>query len=82
MLDEDDDFVGKLVFSDEATFHIDDKVNCHKCRIWDTENTHVVVEEERDSPNSTCFVPSPCRSCMGHFSSQRPPSQVTRISKC
>jgi hypothetical protein len=55
LLDEDDDFVGKLVFNDEATFHIDGKVNCHNCRIWGTENPNVMAEQERDSPKVNVF---------------------------
>jgi hypothetical protein len=51
MLDEND-FVGKVVFSDEATFHFDGKLYC---RIWGTENPHVMVEQERDSSKVNMF---------------------------
>jgi hypothetical protein len=64
MLDEDDDFVGKLVFSDEATFHIDGKVNC---RIWGTENPHVMVEQERDSPKVSVFCTISLQTLYGPF---------------
>ncbi|GBL79602.1 hypothetical protein AVEN_2961-1, partial [Araneus ventricosus] len=37
-------------FSDEATFHVSNKVNKCNCRIWGSENPHAVQEEERNSP--------------------------------
>ena len=39
-----------MVFSDEATFHVYGKVNKHNIRIWGSENSCEVVEEERDGP--------------------------------
>jgi hypothetical protein len=33
---EDNDFVERLIFCDEATFHISGKVNIHNVRIWGT----------------------------------------------
>ena len=50
-----------MVFSDEATFHVYGKVNKHNIRIWGSENSCEVVEEERDGPKvnvkwSTCFM--------------------------
>jgi hypothetical protein len=35
---EEDGFVERLIFSDEATFHISGKVNRHNVRIWGTEH--------------------------------------------
>jgi hypothetical protein len=42
----------KFIFSDEATFHINGKVNRHNVRVWGTENPHVTLQQERDSPTS------------------------------
>lgn len=53
---EDDDFIGRLVFSDEATFHLNGKVNRHNVRIWGTEQPLAVVEHERDSPKLNVFA--------------------------
>lgn len=50
-----DDFVKLLIFSDEATFHTNGKVNRHNCRIWETQNPHDIVEHEQDSPNVNVF---------------------------
>uniref|UniRef100_T1IX94 Uncharacterized protein n=1 Tax=Strigamia maritima TaxID=126957 RepID=T1IX94_STRMM len=33
-MDEDHEFLGQIIFSDEATFHVSEKVNCHNVRIW------------------------------------------------
>jgi hypothetical protein len=46
-------FPEKLVFSDEATFHISGKVNRHKMKIWGTENPHNFLEHKCDSPKTT-----------------------------
>ena len=37
---EDDEFDDRLVFSDEATFHVNGKVNKHNTRIWGVLRTH------------------------------------------
>jgi hypothetical protein len=55
---EEDGFAEKLVFSDEATFHVCGKVNRHNVRISDMENPHATVEHVRDSPKANVFLPS------------------------
>lgn len=52
---EEDTFLPRLVFSDEATFHVSGKVNRHNVRIWGSENPHQTVEHERDSPKVNVF---------------------------
>jgi len=37
---EENYFVERLIFCDEATFHISVKVNVHNVRIWGTEQPH------------------------------------------
>lgn len=39
------DFGQKIIFSDEAHFHLGGYVNKQNCRIWGTENPHVIVEK-------------------------------------
>jgi hypothetical protein len=41
---EEDGFAEKLVFSDEATFHVCGKVISHNVRIWGKENPHAMVK--------------------------------------
>ena len=37
MMENDEHWVGKIWFSDEARFHLDGSVNRQNCRIWRTE---------------------------------------------
>ena len=52
---EEDEFMKCLVISDEATFHINGKVNEHHVRIWGEQNLHATVEHVRDSPKESIF---------------------------
>ena len=52
---EQDEFDDRLVFSDEATFHLTGKVNKHNTRIWGTEHLHLTLEDVRDSPKVNVF---------------------------
>jgi hypothetical protein len=53
---EDETFLSKICFNDEATFHLCGKVSRHNVRIWRSENPHAVVERVRDSPKIHVFV--------------------------
>lgn len=44
-LNDDPDFARKIIFSDEAHFHIGGYVNKQNCRIWGSENPCVVVQK-------------------------------------
>jgi hypothetical protein len=52
---EEDRFTKKLVFSDEATFHVCGNVNRHNVHIWGMENPHSMVEHVCDSPKVNVF---------------------------
>ncbi|XP_068082175.1 uncharacterized protein [Anabrus simplex] len=52
---EEDGFLDRVVFSDEATFHVSRKVNKQNVRIWGTANPHYYVEHVRDSPKVNVF---------------------------
>jgi len=41
----EDDFYRKIIFSDEAHFHLGGYVNKQNYRIWRSENLHVVMEK-------------------------------------
>ena len=41
-IDEDNDYLMHVCFSDEATIHTSGVVNRHKVRTWGSENTQVV----------------------------------------
>ena len=41
---EDEDFLKKVMFTDEACFHVSGKINRHNVRIWGSVNPHMVIE--------------------------------------
>ncbi|CAH2101376.1 unnamed protein product [Euphydryas editha] len=43
---ENADFADKIIFSDEAHFHLDGFVNRQNCRIWGEENPRVIHEKQ------------------------------------
>ena len=49
-IDEDNDYLKRVCFSDEATFHTSGVVNRHSVRIWGSENPHVVFQNQQGSP--------------------------------
>jgi hypothetical protein len=49
-IDEDNDYITSIWFSDEANFHTSGKVNRHNVRIWELENPRVVSQNKRDNP--------------------------------
>jgi hypothetical protein len=58
---KEDRFANRIVFSDEATFHLSGKVNRHNVRIWGTANPHVIVEHLRDSQKEMFSTVSRCK---------------------
>jgi len=46
---EDDSFVPRLIFIDEATFHLSGNVNRYTVRIWGLQNPQEALEHDRDS---------------------------------
>jgi hypothetical protein len=57
----------RFLFSDEATFEVNGKVNRHNVRVWGTENPHVTFEHERDSPKVNVFCAIPKEKVYGPF---------------
>lgn len=64
---DDEDFLTRIVFSDESTFHLSGKVNTHNVRIWGSENPHEVVALQRDSPKLNVFCAISKRKVYGPF---------------
>jgi len=52
---DENDFVERLIFCNETTFHISGKVNVHNVRTWGTEQPHAQIEHQRDSPKVNLF---------------------------
>ena len=49
-IEDDEDYLKKVIVTDKACFHVSEKVNRHNARIWGSENPHVVIEQICDSP--------------------------------
>ena len=52
---QEDGFDDRLVFGDEATFHVTGKVNKHNTRILGTEYPHAIQDHVRDSSKMNVF---------------------------
>jgi hypothetical protein len=63
---EEDGFVERLIFSDEATFYISGKVNRHNICVWRTKQPHAQIQHQREP---TISVRCPARKGTVHFSS-------------
>lgn len=66
-MENDPDLLSKIIFSDEATFHLSGKVNRHNVRIWGTQNPHATLEFERNSPKVNVFCAVTERAVYGPF---------------
>ena len=66
-LGADPDFMTKIFFSDEATFHLSGKVNRHNVRIWGSENPHAIQEHVRDSPKMNVWCSLSHNKVIGPF---------------
>ena len=63
----DENFLNRLCFSDEATFHLSGRVNRHNCVFWDTSNPHAVQEVPIKSPGITVWCGLFCDQIIGPF---------------
>ncbi|VEN59429.1 unnamed protein product [Callosobruchus maculatus] len=59
---EENDFLNRLIMSDEAHFHLNGFINKHNSRFWGTENPRVIHERELHPIKCTvwCGVTSQC----------------------
>jgi len=56
MVNEAEEFVTKIVWSDEAQFKLNGTVNRHNCVYWAPENLHVHVDKAVNLPGGKCLV--------------------------
>ena len=66
-LENDNSYLDNIVFLDEATFHFCSKINKHNCRLWGSENLHVIHEHERDMPKVNVWRGLTRNSVIGPF---------------
>ncbi|GFV11487.1 uncharacterized protein TNCV_1413641 [Trichonephila clavipes] len=57
----------KILWSDEAHFHLSGTVNTHNCRIWDTENPRTFQEIPLHSPKVTVWCGFTATFILGPF---------------
>ncbi|GFU40802.1 uncharacterized protein TNCV_2466321 [Trichonephila clavipes] len=57
----------KILWSDEAHFHLSRTVNTHNCRIWDTENPRTFQEIPLHSPKVTAWCGFTATFILGPF---------------
>jgi hypothetical protein len=64
-VEADENHLRRWIFSDESTFHLSGRLNCHNCRIWGSENPHAIREIERDSAKVNACCASSCSEVLG-----------------
>jgi hypothetical protein len=63
----EDEFVSKIVWSDEATFKLNDTVNHCNCVFWAPEGSHIHVDEAANLPELTVWCGLSHRVLIGLF---------------
>ena len=56
LMDEDDEFLKRIIFSDEATFNINGLVNRHNCRIWGSSAPTETMQRVQGGPKVTVWI--------------------------
>jgi len=67
LMNSNDHFLEKVLVSDEVTFHVSSAVNRRNVRIWGSENPHVYVEHQCDSPKVNVFCAVSSQKVYGPF---------------
>ena len=67
MVQEDEEFVRKMVWSDEAQFKLKGTVNQHNCVYWAPENPHVHVQKEVNLLDLKVWFGRSLRELIGPF---------------
>ena len=67
MVRDDEEFVGKVVWSDEAQFKLNGTVSRHNCVCWAPENPHVHVEKEVSLPGLNVWCGLSLKVLIGPF---------------
>jgi hypothetical protein len=67
LMSSDDQFLEKVQFSDEVTFHVSGAVSSSQCQNMGSENPHAYVEHQRDSPKVNVFCAISSQKVYGPF---------------
>lgn len=68
----DETFLSRVMFTDEATFHVSGAVNRHNVRIWGSESPQALREHMRDSPKVNVWCGLMINRIVGPFFFQEP----------
>ena len=66
-ISENEAFLKRVCYSDEATFHVSEKLNKHNVRIWGSENPHATRELQRSSPKVNLWCGFMCNRIIRPF---------------
>jgi hypothetical protein len=64
---EDGEFVGKIVWSDKAQFKLNGTVNLHNCVYWAPGNTHIHADKAVNLPGLNVWCGLSTRGLIGPF---------------
>jgi len=67
MVNEDEEFVTKIVWSDEAQFKLNGTMNRRNCVYWAPENLHVHIGKAVNLPGVNVWCGLPARGLIGPF---------------
>lgn len=81
-IDNDNTFAQRIVFSDEATFHVSGQINKHNVRICGLQNPHESLNMYNIRPKSMCFVRYPDHLFTALSSLMETRLTVSSISLC
>lgn len=76
----DADFSNKIIFSDEAHFHLDGFVNRQNCRIWGSENPHVIVQKQMHPQRVTVWCGFWAEGIIGPYFFQNEAGQAVTVN--
>ena len=66
-ISNDNEFLHRVFFSDECTFHVSEAVNRHNFQIRGSQNPHVIREIKRDSPKINVWCDLYVQQLIGPF---------------
>ncbi|XP_023211332.1 uncharacterized protein LOC111614181 [Centruroides sculpturatus] len=67
LLYDNEDFLDRVVFSDESTFHLSGNVNTHNVPTWGSANPQEMVQLKRDYPKLNVFCAISQQKVYGPF---------------
>lgn len=79
--DADPDFLNRIIFSDEAHFHLNGAVNTQNCRVWTCEPPDNVLESPLHCPKVTAWCAMTAGGIIGPFFFQKSDGTTVTVNK-